>query len=234
MNSNNRYTHMQKQFYMGGTTNHIEHNANPDYWDILLGDLKDGEKFKGKKALDFACGKGRNVTNLLSLCEWERVDGVDISKTNIEFCNEEYSDQKSKWFINNGVDVACIEEEEYDFIMSTIALQHIPVYSIRRSLIADLLRTLKPGGIFCFQMGYGLDLQDPLGRPRSSYYEEIFEAHSTNSDHDVRVQNTKEICDDLIAIGFINITTTIRDAFSDAGHPSWIYIRCHKPVEEKI
>ena len=40
MKSNNNYTQMQKNFYAGGTSDHPEHNANPDYWDILLSDLK--------------------------------------------------------------------------------------------------------------------------------------------------------------------------------------------------
>ena len=37
----NRYTKMQKSQYKNGTSNHEEHNENPDYWDILLGELKD-------------------------------------------------------------------------------------------------------------------------------------------------------------------------------------------------
>ena len=54
--------------YAIGTGNHPEHNPNPKYWDLLLGDIKIApEKWEGKKALDFGCGQGRNVTNLLSL-----------------------------------------------------------------------------------------------------------------------------------------------------------------------
>ena len=85
VSNDNKYTSMQKGQYHYGTSNHLEHNNNPHYWDILLGDLKDKEKWDGGTALDFACGKGRNVTNMLSLCDWSRVDGVDISIGNIEF-----------------------------------------------------------------------------------------------------------------------------------------------------
>ena len=42
---NNNYTQMQKSSYNVGTSNHLEHNDNPDYWDILLGDLKDKNKW---------------------------------------------------------------------------------------------------------------------------------------------------------------------------------------------
>ena len=227
-NKDNNYTQMQKRSYHNGTSNHPEHNDNTDYWDILLGDLKDSDKWDGKVALDFASGKGRNVTNLLSLCNWSRVDGIDISEGNIEFCKMLYGTRMSNWYCNNGVDVSDLNDNEYDFIMSTIALQHIPVYDIRKSLITDLFRTLKPGGLFSFQMGYGEGLESPLG-PRSEYYANTYDAHGTNSHHDVRVHNESDVIDDLTNIGYVNITTEVRDAFSDSGHPQWIYVKAYKP-----
>ena len=66
VNKSNNYTNMQKNQYSSGTSNHPEHNDNPNYWDILLSDLKDSDKWSGKNALDFASGKGRNVSNMLS------------------------------------------------------------------------------------------------------------------------------------------------------------------------
>ena len=228
VNSNNQYTHMQKGAYAAGTSNHLEHNNNPNYWDILLSDLKDKSKWDGKVGLDFACGKGRNVTNMLSLCDWERVDGIDISSANIQYCNNTYKGQNSNWYCNNGVDVSDLNDNEYDFIMSTIALQHIPVYDIRKSLISDLLRTLKPGGLFSFQMGYGEGLESPLG-PRSSYYANTYDAHGTNSHHDVRVHNESDVIEDLTNIGYTNITTEVRESYSDSGHTHWIYVKAYKP-----
>ena len=228
VSNDNKYTQMQKGQYYGGTSNHPEHNSNPNYWDILLSNLKDKEKWDGKNGLDFACGKGRNVTNMLSLCEWNRVDGVDISVKNIEFCKQNYINQNSEWYCNNGVDVSDLNDNEYDFIMSTIALQHIPVYDIRKSLITDLLRTLKPGGLFSFQMGFGEGLDSPLGR-RSSYYDNTYDASGTNSIHDVRVHNEQYVIDDLTNIGYVNVTTEVRESYSDSGHTHWIYVKAYKP-----
>ena len=54
MDSANRYTMMQKGQYYGGTSNHLDHNDNPDYWGVLLGDLKESKKWKNKVALDYA------------------------------------------------------------------------------------------------------------------------------------------------------------------------------------
>jgi SAM-dependent methyltransferase len=225
----NTYTLMQKQAYQNGTSNHEEHNNNSDYWDILLGDLKQPKKWIGKSALDFACGKGRNVINIHKLSTWETVDGVDISQANIDYCAHTYTDYKSQWYCNNGVDLQDISSEKYDFVMSTIALQHIPVYAIRRNIIEEILRTLKPGGLFSFQMGFGKDLTDVMGRPKAQYYENIVNAGGTNSEYDVRIQDEKEVIEDLSNIGFVNITTQVRDAYSDYGHPQWIYVKGYKP-----
>ena len=230
LNKENNFTNMQKHAYRSGTSNHLEHNDNPDYWDILLGDIKNKEKWEGKMALDFASGKGRNVNNLLSLANWQRVDGVDISEGNIEHCIKTYDPNKTKWFCNNGVDLSGLESNTYDFAMSTIALQHIPVYSIRKSIMTEILRVMKPGALFSFQMGFGPDLSDTMGRPRSSYYEDSFEATGTNSLHDVRVQSESEIIDDLTNIGFTSIETIIRKPFSDHGHPQWIYVKAYKKI----
>lgn len=228
VSNNNKYTAMQKIVYAGGTTNHQEHNTNSDYWNILLGDLKDKEKWDGKIALDFACGRGRNVTNMFNLCNWNRVDGIDISEANIKNNKLEYSNQNSNWYCNNGVDVSELKDNEYDFIMSTIALQHIPVYDIRKSLITDLYRTLKPGALFSFQMGFGDNLESPLGK-RVSYFENYYDANGTNSECDVRVQNIEDVIKDLSEIGFTNITTEVKQSYSDNGHPQWIYVKAYKP-----
>lgn len=228
VSDNNQYTNMQKAQYSAGTSNHLEHNNNSDYWNILLSDLKYKENWNDKVGLDFACGKGRNVTNMLSLCNWERVDGVDISERNIEHCIQTYKGQNSNWYCNNGVNVSDLKDNEYDFIMSTIALQHIPVYDIRKLLITDLLRTLKPGGLFSFQMGFGEGLESPIG-PRSSYYDNSYDVGRTNSKHDVRVHNEGEVVLDLLEIGYTNIKTEVRESYSDSGHTHWIYIKAYKP-----
>ena len=227
INTENKYTQMQKDAYVNGTSNHEEHNTNPDYWNILLGDLKNKENWDGKVALDFACGRGRNVTNMFNLCDWVRIDGIDISNGNISQNKSDYKNQNSNWYCNNGIDVSDLKDNEYDFIMSTIALQHIPVYDIRKSLITDLLRTLKSGGLFSFQMGYGNEILSTENR--IPYFENHYDANGTNSVCDVRVQNIEDIIKDLQEIGYTNITTEVRESYSDNGHPQWIYVKAYKP-----
>jgi len=60
IDKNNKYTILQKNHYREGTSDHLEHNDNDDYWDILLAPICNVDN-KSKKDLDFGCGKGRNI-----------------------------------------------------------------------------------------------------------------------------------------------------------------------------
>jgi SAM-dependent methyltransferase len=222
-----KFLEMQRKFYKHGTSDHLEHNENRDYWEILLGkaEPKDADVMR---ALDFGCGKGRNVTNLKKL-GWILVDGSDLSVRNIKHCRDRFDPRYHTFFATSGIDTGQAIPNYYDLVISTITLQHIPVHSIRKQILVDIFRVLKPNGLFSFQMSFGSDLMDQLGRPRSGYFEESINARGTNGDHDVRIIDQNDLVSDLEDIGFIEIKTAIRDSFSDIGHPQWIYIECHKP-----
>ena len=216
----NNYTLLQKCHYNGGTSDHVEHNDNADYWYILLGPITDTDN-KGKKALDFGCGKGRNVQNLKQF-GFERIDGVDISAANINYCKTRFSDYT--FYENNGVDLKDIQDSEYDFVMSTIVFQHIPVFDVRHQLLRELYRVMKEDGIFSFQMGFG----DNIEPGHTKYHDNFWTAGATNGGADVQITDKKDIIEDLINIGFKNITTRISNSFLDNSHKQWIYIKCEK------
>ena len=231
----NKYSLMQKSQMNASTANmkklnHKDHNENPDYWETLLGDVtKEPEAWEGKKALDFGCGCGRNVENLLKLAEWGKVDGVDISENNIEYCKSYIRNMghiyegRYDFYANNGIDLRDIGDEEYDFVMSTIVFQHICVHSIRFSLKSEIFRVLKKGGVFSFQMNYG-----PANNGARDYHDDHYDAKGTNSMCDTRVDRPEDIVDDLQKIGFKNITYKILPSFSCDAVNEWIYVRCEK------
>jgi hypothetical protein len=78
-------------------------------------------------------------------------------KINIEKAKSYASKQgiQTNLFVSNGVDLDIIQSDTYDFVMSTIALQHICVHEIRYKIMEDIYRVLKSGGMFTAQMGYG-------------------------------------------------------------------------------
>lgn len=220
------YLKMLNEFYLKGTTNHGEHNSNPLYWNLLLKDIKENPSlFENKIALDFGCGKGRNITNMLSLADFARVDGVDVSVDNINSNNANFDLTKSNFYKNNGEDLSDLKSNEYDFIMSTIVLQHICVHEIRYNIKKEIFRILKKGGIFSFQMGY--DTNDS-NRTNRDYYDNGYDATTSNGGNDTKVTDPQQLVDDLTKIGFTDITFEIHEPYSDVNHTNWIYVRCKK------
>jgi len=232
MKADNKYTKMQSDYYENTAAdmakmNHRHHDNNFDYWSILLKPIReDSKKWENCNALDFGCGTGRNVCNLLRMANWARVDGVDISENNLKLAREILTREgitpdKYKLVSNNGVDLKDLSDSSYDFIMSTIVFQHIAVHEIRYSLMQELFRALKSGGIFSFQMGYG------EGYGKAEYNENAYDAEGTNTRHDVIVRSPEQLQKDLEEIGFINFKYVIRPSFSD-GHPSWLFFTALK------
>jgi len=234
MKTQKDYAEMQKAFYestasgMDADGNHRRHDNNPDYKGILLRDLElHPEKFKGKFALDFGCGQGRNVSNMIKYNLFDRVDGVDISKANTEYAESNLQreiEDSAKWkfYVNNGIDLSALESDTYSFVMSTIVLQHICVYETRFNLLSEIYRVMKTGGTFSFQMGYGWTYFKTAG-----YFENIYDASETNSKHDVRVENAEDIHNDLKKIGFTSSKHQLSHPYED-GHPYWIFVNATK------
>lgn len=185
--------------------NHFVHNADPEYWEILLKEIKSNPSaWDGKVAFDFGCGCGRNLKNLLDLANWKEVLGCDISLQNanyaFEFTNKEYPNKVKTWE-NNGKDIQPCEDNTFDFAMSHVVFQHISNYNVRYSIMEDIFRCLKPGGLASL---YFLDMEVSNG-----YYE------SLNIYQNCRVENPQYLIDDFVKIGFKNVTCDVgKDYFS--------------------
>lgn len=224
------YTAMQKRIYEAETPrmaveNHKQHNSNPDYWDILLKPLSLGD-WSDKTVLEFGCGCGRNIENVLNNFAVKEAHGCDISSNNINYCNEYVKSTTGKtnfkFFTTDGQSLQPGESEAYDFIFSTIVLQHIPVYNIRKKILQDFYRCAKPSAIISFQMG-------GPGLPHyASYYDNVVHATTTNGGHDVAVTDPQNIVDDLTEIGFTDISYVVRPSWEDSGHNEWIFVYCIK------
>ena len=227
------YTNMQKRYYEDETPrmsveNHTRHNDNDDYWNVLLAPLNTGD-WSNKKVLDFGCGCGRNVQNILNKFDVEEVHGCDISSNNVAHCTNTTpaivgGKTNFKFITVDGQSLRPLESDTYDMIMSTIVLQHICVYTIRRKILEDMFRCLKPGGLISLQMGFG------PGHPTTSdYFEDAVHAQGTNSGHDVRVDNAAQIKQDLDEIGFLDFEFEVLKPWTDS-HQCWIYFKAKKPV----
>ena len=123
---------------------------------------------------------------------------------------------------NNGIEIA--KHNEYDLVFSVITLQHIASYTIRFSILTEIYKALKPGGVFTFQMGFGRR-DDSVG-----YFDDEFEANTTNGGCDVRVEDSKQITEDLAKIGFEKIEFVFGEPCQDL-HEKWIWVKASKPSQ---
>ena len=103
-----------------------------------------------KRALDFGCGAGRLTQALAD--HFEEVVGLDISPTMIDQAQKlNRRGSACRYVLNDRDDLRLFPDGHFDFVYSSITLQHIdPVYS--RKYIRELLRVLAPGGNLVFQI----------------------------------------------------------------------------------
>jgi SAM-dependent methyltransferase len=233
-----KYASMQKNYYERESSsmnkgNHQEHNTNPDYKGVLLKSLFPIDK--EKKIFEFGYGCGRNIINIRKE-GYVYVDGCDISDNNrkhseINLIKECDSIGESKLYVTNGLGIDGVESEQYDFIFSTIVMQHICSYDARFVILKDMYRILNKGGELSIQMGFDENF-DPSKASQQrlkkfGYYENKTDAIETNGFCDVEISDPQQIIGDLEKIGFMDIVYEIRPPWSDS-HANWIFVKAKK------
>jgi SAM-dependent methyltransferase len=102
-------------------------------------------------ALDFGCGAGR-LTRALSL-RFERAVGVDISAEMIRVAHELNADRPNcEFVVNEAPDLARFESGSFDFVYSSIVLQHLPGRDVALGYVGELVRVLADDGLLVFQV----------------------------------------------------------------------------------
>jgi len=105
---------------------------------------------KGKTMLELGCGAGRMTRGFAQ--RFSRVFAFDISAEMLRhaqvLCLEA---DNINWTLGNGADLSGLENESVDFVFSYIVLQHMPFPEFAFRYIREMLRVLKPGGLFLFQ-----------------------------------------------------------------------------------
>ena len=173
--------------------NHFQHNMDLNYWNILLKAVKyNPYNWTGKSALDIGCGCGRNLRNLFELAPFKNVDGVDISKKNVDYSlkyiRKIFPERSCHTWENDGHTLKPAKDESYDFIMSHQVFQHIANYEVRFSLLKESYRLLRKSGLFSFHF---MDLEDYC-----LYHE------NSSEPKNVYIESAKNVVEDLVKVGF--------------------------------
>ena len=118
------------------------------------------------RALDFGCGVGRLSQALAE--HFEEVVGVDIAESMVRRA-EGYNrhGERVRYLVNTTAELRELAAESFDFVYSSITLQHIPP-DAAASYIGDFFRVLRPGGIAIFNVPDGPPLRP--GTLGSLYY----------------------------------------------------------------
>jgi SAM-dependent methyltransferase len=101
------------------------------------------------RALDFGCGVGR-LTRALG-GRFERAIGVDISERMIAHAtrlNEAFP--TCEFRVNAAPDLGQFDTGSFDFVYSSIVLQHLPSRDEIEAYVAEFLRVTRPGGLVVF------------------------------------------------------------------------------------
>ena len=182
------------------------------------------------RALDFACGMGRMINRMLRC--FDHVDGVDLNAANLDYAvqylsGNNWPPDKYRLYQSNGTGIN-LTAGDYSFIYSTIALQHIAVYTIRRKILEDIYRLLRAGGQSCLQMGFGWN-------NGVHWFDNCYTARSTNAGCDVTIPDRSHlpaIEADLKSIGFKQVRFELKESphseYNDRYHSQWIFIHLWK------
>lgn len=200
-----------------------QHNAWVDY-DLYL--FKDFDT-KGKVALEYGCGPGRNLIRYHD--RFARIDGVDISQTNLDKARinlAAHGISEYNLYLCDGKSIPT-NDETYDVVFSVICLQHICCHSIRYNIMKEAYRVLKPNGYFCFQMGCG-GREHVIEYLTAEYYDNTYHASLTNTGYDVTVRSPEQLYGDLQSIGFGVMQYDIRPCPPMDGHAHWIWAQVQK------
>jgi len=110
-----------------------------------------GRDPKQMKILEIGCGAGRVTRAFANL--FGEVHAVDVSGEMVARATRAVEAfPGAHIYQNNGMDLAVIPGDNYDFAFSTIVFQHIPSREVIENYVREVARLLRPGALFKFQV----------------------------------------------------------------------------------
>ena len=107
-----------------------------------------GRPARRERALDFGCGVGR-LTRALG-GRFAKAVGVDISAGMVDQARRLNDAFPACEFLVNASDLGALETDSFDFVYSSIALQHVPTVGEIERYVTELLRVARPDALVVF------------------------------------------------------------------------------------
>jgi 2-polyprenyl-3-methyl-5-hydroxy-6-metoxy-1,4-benzoquinol methylase len=147
----------------------FDSTGRPEVQSFVLADpvLTKDRDLKQLRLLEIGCGIGRMTKRLAEA--FGEVHATDVSAEMIAQARERMRDYPNVFlYETSGVDFAALPENYFDLIFSVYVFQHVPDISVIHSNIRDACRTLKPGGLFKFQV-CGIDHEAYARMPKDTW-----------------------------------------------------------------
>jgi len=116
-----------------------------------MGNICQGKPPGEMRVLEIGCGAGR-VTRALARLFGE-VHAIDVSGEMVRLAREALKPYPNAFvYQNNGKDLSVVPDLPFDFAFSSIVFQHIPSREIIENYVLEVIRLLRPGALFKFQV----------------------------------------------------------------------------------
>lgn len=105
---------------------------------------------EGKIILELGCGAGRMTRSFAG--RFKTVYALDISSEMLKRGQQLMPGASNVvWQLSNGCDFANVATESADLVFSYLVLQHLPTEQLVSKFVSEIVRILRPDGVFLFQ-----------------------------------------------------------------------------------
>lgn len=109
------------------------------------------------KMLDFGCGVGRMTRGFSKA--FRSCTGVDVSQNMVDLAQKYNADRPNCEFVTSSSPRLPFEDGTFDFVFTTLVLQHLPTQQLILNFISEFFRVAKVGGAVVFQVPIAVPLR---------------------------------------------------------------------------
>jgi Methyltransferase domain len=102
------------------------------------------------KMLDFGCAVGRMTRGFSN--RFRSCTGLDVSDKMVELAEKYNADRPNCAFVTSSSLRLPFEDQTFDFVFTTLVLQHLPTQQMILNFIGEFFRVAKVGGAVVFQL----------------------------------------------------------------------------------
>ena len=119
-------------------------------WHVLLSRFQEilGDRLKGARVCDIACGEGY-LSRFLDALGPQEIVGIDLSAALIDTANKRSNGPNLSYRVDDAQHLRTFSNASVDIAVSQLAIMDIPDH---RALFQSVRRVLKTGGVFVFSL----------------------------------------------------------------------------------